>query len=269
MIDLLPEMVTLASEVFPELVKLLPLLTPLLVGLLSAISNLFGATKNYGEAMGGLTSNMPGWVTVLSTLVPVFGVWASLFDNARQGVQIMVEQISLSFQLLKEGLLFWWETVKELFTTGVETIVTTFTGGITALYEAGKAIMDGLLRGLEEAWVRVWAWVKAKAKAIADAFEDVLEIDSPSKVFFEIGQNIMEGLQLGVGSLTPEVDAQMAGVLQPSGFAGATGGMPAAGSQYNIVVNAGMGVDGARLGEQIVSAIRKYERASGPVFASA
>lgn len=41
------------------------------------------------------------------------------------------------------------------------------------------------------------------------------------------------------------------------------------GSTYNITVNAGMGVDGARLGEQIVSAIRKYERASGPVFASA
>jgi hypothetical protein len=37
----------------------------------------------------------------------------------------------------------------------------------------------------------------------------------------------------------------------------------------NITVNAGMGTDGARVGEEIVSAIRKFERVSGPVFARA
>lgn len=41
------------------------------------------------------------------------------------------------------------------------------------------------------------------------------------------------------------------------------------GNTYNITVNAGMGTDGARLGEQIVTAIKRYERLSGPVFASA
>ena len=38
---------------------------------------------------------------------------------------------------------------------------------------------------------------------------------------------------------------------------------------YNINVTGGMGVDGAQLGEQIVTAIRKYERTSGAVFARA
>lgn len=38
---------------------------------------------------------------------------------------------------------------------------------------------------------------------------------------------------------------------------------------YNITVNAGMGTNGAQVGEQIVSAIRRYERTSGPVFARA
>ena len=37
----------------------------------------------------------------------------------------------------------------------------------------------------------------------------------------------------------------------------------------NITVNAGMGSDGAAIGEQIVTAIRKYERTSGRVFAAA
>jgi hypothetical protein len=37
----------------------------------------------------------------------------------------------------------------------------------------------------------------------------------------------------------------------------------------NISVNAGMGTDGAQVGEEIISAIKKYERISGPVFMSA
>jgi len=41
------------------------------------------------------------------------------------------------------------------------------------------------------------------------------------------------------------------------------------GSTYNITVNAGMGSDGARVGEAVIKAIKSYERSSGPVFARA
>ena len=41
------------------------------------------------------------------------------------------------------------------------------------------------------------------------------------------------------------------------------------GARINITVNAGMGANGAQIGEQIVTAIKRYERTSGPVFASA
>lgn len=54
-------------------------------------------------------------------------------------------------------------------------------------------------------------------------------------------------------------------VIPLSKIGGGSGG----GATVNISVNAGMGADGAAIGEQIVTAIRKYERASGPVFASA
>lgn len=41
------------------------------------------------------------------------------------------------------------------------------------------------------------------------------------------------------------------------------------GNTYNIVVNAGIGTNGAQVGQQIVDAIKKYERTSGQVFARA
>jgi hypothetical protein len=41
------------------------------------------------------------------------------------------------------------------------------------------------------------------------------------------------------------------------------------GNTFNLTVNAGLGADGAVIGREIVDAIKRYERASGPVFASA
>jgi hypothetical protein len=41
------------------------------------------------------------------------------------------------------------------------------------------------------------------------------------------------------------------------------------GNTYNVTVNAGLGTDGAAVGRQIVDAIKRFERTSGPVFASA
>ena len=45
------------------------------------------------------------------------------------------------------------------------------------------------------------------------------------------------------------------------------GGM--GGAVYNITVNAGIGTNGQEVGKQIVEAIKKFERSSGPVFAKA
>jgi hypothetical protein len=45
--------------------------------------------------------------------------------------------------------------------------------------------------------------------------------------------------------------------------------MNKSGGTYNITVNAGMGTNGALIGKEIVDAIKRYERSSGPVFASA
>lgn len=40
------------------------------------------------------------------------------------------------------------------------------------------------------------------------------------------------------------------------------------GATYNIVINAGVGTSGAQVGREIVDAIKKFEKTSGPVFAS-
>lgn len=81
----------------------------------------------------------------------------------------------------------------------------------------------------------------------------------------EGGTTIRPGLSW-VGEKGPELMHMPRGAsVIPLDRMGSGGG----GTNVNIVVNAGMGTDGAAVGEQIVNAIRRYERTSGAVFARA
>jgi len=78
-----------------------------------------------------------------------------------------------------------------------------------------------------------------------------------------VGGPVLGGTPYLVGEMGPElfVPNQGGGTIIPNNRMG--------GSNINITVNAGMGANGASIGQEIVSAIKRYERTSGPVFASA
>ena len=77
------------------------------------------------------------------------------------------------------------------------------------------------------------------------------------------GGPVSSGNSFLVGEMGPELftPASGGGRITPNDSLG--------GNTYNITVNAGMGTNGAAVGAQIVSLIKKFERTSGPVFASA
>jgi len=115
---------------------------------------------------------------------------------------------------------------------------------------------------------------------------------------FTFGSNIAQGIIesiLGTGTASPDRvfsselrgrragggpvaggGAYLVGEMGPELFIPSSGGgtiIPndrvGGGAKINITVNAGMGANGAQIGEQIVTAIKRYERTSGPVFARA
>jgi hypothetical protein len=82
------------------------------------------------------------------------------------------------------------------------------------------------------------------------------------------GVTVRPGLSI-IGEEGPEIMAMPrgAGVIPLDRIVG--GDSKPSGNVFNINVTAGMGTDGAAVGEQIVNAIRRYERTSGAVFARA
>jgi hypothetical protein len=107
---------------------------------------------------------------------------------------------------------------------------------------------------------------------------NTIKIDVPATPFnqaFTMGFDFRElerlsipRIQLAEGGIVTRATRALIGEAGPEAVIplDKMGGM---GNTYNITVNAGMGTDGARVGEEIVRAIKRYERVSGPVFAGA
>jgi hypothetical protein len=74
---------------------------------------------------------------------------------------------------------------------------------------------------------------------------------------------------MAAGGIVTGPTVALIGEAGPEAVVPLTGRNAPMGNTYNINVNAGMGTDGAQVGREIVDAIKRFERASGPVFASA
>jgi hypothetical protein len=74
---------------------------------------------------------------------------------------------------------------------------------------------------------------------------------------------------LAAGGIVNRPTLALIGEAGPEAVIPLSGRNAGMGNTYNINVNAGMGTNGAQVGREIVDAIKKFEKTSGPVFASA
>lgn len=81
-----------------------------------------------------------------------------------------------------------------------------FSDAGTWLLDAGRAIVDGLWNGIKGAWDSFTGWIEEKINALPEAVKKVLGIASPSKVFFEIGSNVVRGFVDGVNSGKDDIE---------------------------------------------------------------
>lgn len=87
--------------------------------------------------------------------------------------------------------------------------VTGIRGKYTQFYNAGSYLVTGFCNGISENSYKAAAKAKAMAEAAIKAAREALDINSPSKVFKEIGSGVPEGFAMGIGMLGNKVDASV------------------------------------------------------------
>ena len=112
------------------------------------------------------------------------------------------------------------KTKLEPFKTALKTIASDGAKAVSdkksSFYSAGSSLVDGLKNGISENSYKVTAQACAMAKAAAQAAEEELDINSPSKVFRKIGTSIPEGFAMGIEKLSGMVTNSSSAMAETS-----------------------------------------------------
>jgi hypothetical protein len=196
-------------------------------------------------------------VEQINTLVDSLAVVAD--EVGMQGAQNFYQAGVDSAQALVNGILSQLSAAQAAYKALTD--VTGTTPSVTDIAPSGKGDTPGPKPKLDtsklttSAVSKIAAQLGGRSDAAARSYTALAQAYGITK--FAQGGIVTQPMMGLVGEAGPEA-------IIPLNKAGG-----ALGNTFNITVNAGVGTDGAAVGRVIVDAIKKFEKTSGPVFASA
>ena len=247
----------LAELFFAVLEAIMPLVEAFLPVILSLIMALAPVIITLIEAFLPLIELvLPILVGLLEFLVPIIEWLAELFSV------ILIEALtwfSEKVVLVSEGIAafseFFEETftnIKEFFVTIINTLISGFEGFVNGVIDG----INTVIRAINSLKWKVPAWVpKIGGQTWGFNFATLSKIQLPR-------------VELADGGLVTGPTNALIGEAGPEAVIPLDKFDKMGGNTYNITIQAGVG-DPIRIGEEVISYIKKYERASGQVFVSA
>jgi hypothetical protein len=242
-ISALPELAASAGDLINALVTgllgLLPLLVETGVELLSAlVQNLPAILANLAAAVPVLIQGLVGSLVTLIPMLVEAGVilFTALVDNLPLIISIIADSLPFLIEGIVEGIILLLpEMIDAGFTlfialvdaipkvlpellAGVVSIVDSVIGAITGKWQdikqAGVDLLSGLGAGITEGWNAIKSSVSNTFSAVTDFVKGIFDEHSPSRVFAGIGENLMEGLWVGVDSKADSVMRRIGDAIQ-------------------------------------------------------
>lgn len=199
-LEALPELLTAAIEVLPTM------LTYIVGALPVFITNLIGMIPEIITALlTAVIENLPAFVSAIlqellminlilpaaiiaSLLLMLAEIFINILTPAEDGGKSIVTAMG-------DGFANSWEAfgdgIVELFETLWERLLFVGEKG----EEIGKALLEGIKKGIENTWERLLDIVGDVINSVIDGTKTLFGIASPSKVFKDIGINLMDGLK--------------------------------------------------------------------------
>ncbi|WP_188197214.1 phage tail protein [Nonomuraea sp. SYSU D8015] len=232
----------LASLLAPVISALSSGLQPILPVLSAAIMELAAATAPLAAAYGQLLAQalqtilppllqlakdlLPPLVELTKALIPVITGCVAAFSQVLGAVQPLIPPLT---QIATALLPFWIKIITAVvklisgdFRGALQSIMQAIKGFGDTIMNAGKALMDGLWRGIVAAGNQIKSKIVGFLKSILpQPILDFLGIASPSKLFMRMGREVPAGLALGItqaGGLVRTAVQRMAGIVAGAGI---------------------------------------------------
>ena len=247
---LLPVFMSLIDALMPIVATLLPVLADLIKTLAPIVITIIEAFLPLIEAV------LPILIELIEFLVPILELAAEIL------AVLLVAAIGYLVEAFENFMAFLqpFTTMFEDTFGGLGEFFYGIINGMIDMFEGfANGIINGvnfIIRALNRIQVSAPAWLTALT-GITSFGINITELPNISlpRVALADGGIVTGPMNALIGEAGPEAVIPLDRLPM--------------GNTYNINVTAGIGTNGAQVGEQIVTAIKRYERTSGPVFASA
>jgi hypothetical protein len=142
--------------------------------------------------------------------------------------------------------------------------------GASQFYQAGITQGEAMVNGIIAAVKKAGFIISGGAVALPAALQKALNAGSLTTAQTKQLNTLLSKVpKLANGGIVNKPTLAMIGEAGPEAVIPLSSRNSGTGATINVTVNAGMGANGTNIGRDIVDAIKKYERTSGPVFKSA
>lgn len=182
-IDTLPVLLETLLDMLPEILEVVLGMLP---ELLDAAIQLF-----YGLIMG-VIEILPELLVMLLSMAPQIAmtILSMVPDLLGAAVELFYTIVQAVFDNVPKLLQAVWDLGPR-----IASAIGSLWGQI---YQAGKDLIEGLIQGVKDMAGRVWEGAKELGSNILNGVRNFFGINSPSKVFKEIGVNLVQGLVKGL-----------------------------------------------------------------------
>lgn len=221
LLGLLPLLVDTGVELLSALIDNLPLvlanltaaMPTLIDGIISALVLLIPKIVDAGiQIFTALIDNLPLIIEIITSNLPVLidGIISAL-------VELLPLMIDAGFDLFVALIGALPEIITEILKAVpaiVNGIIDAITGRWEDIKQAGKDLLSGLGAGITEGWNAIKDSVSRTFSNITDFVKGIFDVHSPSRVFAGIGENLMEGLWMGVDRTADSVMSRIGDAIQ-------------------------------------------------------
>jgi len=148
----------------------------------------------------GILESIIAWnAMVITTIVEFFASAIETWQANWNQFVVIVETIFDNMVLAIS------ERINEIvtsITTKFEELKSFFNTKITEFFTIGQNLIEGLIGGIRDRAVALIDTIRGAVQGAIEAARGLLGVKSPSRVFFDIGENMMLGLQQGIDSLS-------------------------------------------------------------------
>jgi hypothetical protein len=132
----------------------------------------------------------PAFVGTWALLENIGAVGSLMWDNFKDGFRAALLGPNGIWPFIENR----WRETKDAWNAWVDNV-----------YDIGRNVIEGLIKGMEDAWTNVQQWVTDHANRFTEWWKQAFDIFSPSRAMATIGRFIMQGLRQGMSEEEVEI----------------------------------------------------------------